>query len=199
MIINDVEAKSYLMLPPLRAPISSGPAAGYASFSVGSVLDRSVLAGPTEVQLQQFRTAVNILNLHPYNPDEDESVFEDKPIARDASRPGRNVDSEDTNREGLKDSDNDHDGSGSDPVASDEATVQGSGPARGVDSDIKTGKENGSLDAHVSVSLGQVSHHSYPREGKNGMACRDAQSKQEETWPQLMILGCGILECMGPF
>lgn len=186
--IEVVHAKAYLTLPLLRTPLSSDPGPGIASFSVSSVLDSSALVEPTEDQLRQFTSATNILDLHVCNWGEDEMGFEDEPTMREAPRSDGDTDS-------GKSEDGDDDGNGgesdgaksdsaksygadSEGLTSDRAMLQGQETTVNSDGAIKT------IPTAPESSTGQAERSSH----------MDVDSREEETWPQLMILGCGELE-----
>ncbi len=202
---NDIKvviAKAYLTLPLLIAPISSNPAPGSAIFSVGSTLNPAALIGPTEDQLLHFTIASNVLKLRIYDPNEDETAPEDEPSVRYS-----HSSDEDTASGGCS-RDDDHDGEGavSYTGTSGGLSTPGQEPAREVDSDIETRKERGFSDGNGLVSPGQGSRHNDAGRNGNGIAIEmvtgpveegtdmNAGSEEQETWPQLMILGCGELD-----
>ena len=157
--IEHVEAKAYLTLPLVHVPMSSNPGLRAASFSINSILNPSVLMGPTEAQLRQFTDAANILNLHRYDPDEDETVFQYRHKTYQFPSWLRDIDSQ-SSEDGHKNVDG----------AESEAMKSGEEEKSGVASEPT--KEHTEEDPIV-----------------------DAKSAEEgETWPQLMILGCGELE-----
>ena len=190
--IEEVNAKAYLTLPLLRTPVSSEPGPGFASFFVSSVLDPSALVGPTEGQLRQLKSATNILNLHVYDPDEDETRFGDEPTMHEAPSSNGDTDSGES-----EDGDDDGNGAESDSAKSygadgdglklDDASLQGQETAVNTDTDIKT----------ISNALKPATEQA---ERNSHMAAEpekeDEQEEEEEgeTWPQLMILGCGELQ-----
>ena len=203
LAIPEAEAEAYLTLPLLHAPITSDPGPRAALFSVKSVLSPSARVGPTEAQLKHFKRAANILNLHAYDPDEDETEFEDKPKIRQAA-----YSDGDSGSGGPKDGDNNGNGAeddgargdgtedhgvasdgaesygpNSDAVDSDEVALQGQQTAGNISSDIKTdGIAPEPTTDHVEDNLSMDVH------------SEDEEGAEEEDWPQLMILGCGKLE-----
>lgn len=191
--IAGTEAEAYLTLPLRYVPISSDPGPRAALFSVKSVLNPSVLVGPTEAQLRRFKSAANILNLHAYDPDEDETEFEDKPRIRESaysdgdSGSGESEDG-DNNGNGLKDDDVVSDvavsyDAASDALESEEVALQSKQTAGNISGDIKTDDiaPEPTTD-HVEGSL------------RMDVGSEEEEGAEEETWPQLMILGCGKLE-----
>lgn len=201
--IAEVQAEAYLTLPLLYAPISSDPGPRAALFSVSSVLDPSVLVGPTDAQLEQFKTAANILKLHAHSSDEDETEFEDKhripeTATSDGESGSRGSEDGDDDGNGAEDDGAGNDdtencsvesdglnsyGPDSDASNSNEAALQGQQTAGNIGSDIKT---DGVTPEPATVSV----------EGnlRVGVDLEKEEEKKEETWPQLMILGCGKLE-----
>lgn len=70
----DVDAKAYLVLPLVRAPIISTPGYDVASLAINSTIDLSSSTHLTEDQHKSFRTAAAMLRLHPYNAEEDKAL-----------------------------------------------------------------------------------------------------------------------------
>lgn len=197
--IAEVQAEAYLTLPLLYAPVSSDPGPRAALFSVNSVLNPLALVGPTQAQLEQFKKAANILSLHVYDPDEDDTEFEEKPRVRKMT----NSD-EDSGSWGSEDGDDDGNGTEGDGVGddgaggdglessgadsnaskSDEAVLQAQQSAGDTGSDINTdGIAPEPATDHVDANMGV------------GVDSEEEEEEvKEEKWPQLMILGCGKLE-----
>ena len=158
--------------------------------------------GPTEDQLLQFTIASNILNLRANDPNEDETAPEDEPSVRYS-----HSSDEDTASGGCS-GDDDHDGEGAASYTgmSGGLSVPDQEPAREVDSVIKTGKERGFSDGNGLASPGQGSRHNDAGRNENGIALEtvtepveegtdmNAESEEQGTWLQLMILGCGELD-----
>lgn len=187
--IEEVHAKAYLTLPLLRAPMSSDPGPGFASFSVSSVLDPSALVALTAGQLRQFKDATNILNLHVYNPDEDETRFEDNPTRLEAP-------SSDGATDSGKSADGDDDGNGaesqgadSDSLKSDGTQLQVQETAVSIDADIKT------VSKSPVLATEQAERNSHgDAESEEEEEEEEEEERKKETWPQLMMLGFGELE-----
>lgn len=61
-----------------------------AAWAVDSVVDPSIFTGLTVAQLNGFKAATSLLKLHPFDSNEDESVFVDQTIMHDHN--GRDLD-----------------------------------------------------------------------------------------------------------
>lgn len=72
-----IDAKAYLIVPLTQAPIFSTPEDEAATFTVDSELDHSLIAGAMDNQRQRVQTTAAMLGLHPYDADEDESLYEE--------------------------------------------------------------------------------------------------------------------------
>ena len=82
--LKEVEGHSYLTIPMAMIPIISKPGLSFAGYSVQEQLDLQRLGTLPEGDIRKFKIAFKLLNLHPFDPDEDESVFEEKtPPRRD--------------------------------------------------------------------------------------------------------------------
>lgn len=144
----------------------------------------------TEERLQKYKIAMNILHLHPYDPDEDESMWEDRPkLTYDCDWSG----------------DNDSEGSDSDNDISDNAQKDDQGTAEGASSGVNTGTEEESREGNRQKDGGKESHNHGLETKVDRVALEPTAKKTEkdpekgagqkaERWPQLMILGCGQLE-----
>ncbi|KAL8787060.1 MAG: hypothetical protein Q9213_002402 [Squamulea squamosa] len=75
----EIDAKAYLILPLVQAPISSSFGEETTSFAVDSAVDFSLVTPLTATQRQKFQTAATVLKLHGYDAKEDESIYLDKP------------------------------------------------------------------------------------------------------------------------
>ncbi len=200
--IKDVQAKAYLTLPLLNAPISSNPGPGTAILSVDSTLNPAALMGPTKDQLLQFTIASNILSLRVYDPNEDETAPEDRHSMRHSQSSDEDIASGGCSEAGEDDSE----GAASHTVTLGGLSIPDQEPAGKVDSEIETGNERELSDGNGLASPGQESRHNDGGRKKNGIALEtvtgfvkegtdiNAESEEQETWPQLMILGCGELE-----
>ncbi|KAL9001422.1 MAG: hypothetical protein Q9188_005454 [Gyalolechia gomerana] len=116
----DVDAKAYLVLPVVRAPIISTPGYDVASLAINSTIDLSTSTHLTEDQHKSFRTAAAMLRLHPYNAEEDkalEKLHDDGKIYRD-SHGGKDT-------EALEDGREDEDHGSEDQSAADDADKNG--------------------------------------------------------------------------
>ena len=201
--IAKVQAEAYLTLPLMYAPVLSNPAPRAALFSVNSVLNPSALVGPTPAQLKQFKKAANILSLHVYDPDEDDTEFEDKPRARrttNSDEDSGSWGSEDGNDDGNSAED---DGAGSDGAGSDGAGSDGV-ESYGADSNASkpdeavlqaqqiAGSSGGDINTD-GIAPEPTTDHVEANKGVE-VGSEEEEKVKEEKWPQLMILGCGKLE-----
>lgn len=75
--VFEVNAKAYLIFPVAQAPIWDNSRPGIAGFTINDAVDTSLFTAMTDKQRVQFHTAARLLQLHPYDPDEDETVFVD--------------------------------------------------------------------------------------------------------------------------
>lgn len=66
------------MLPLTQIPVVYVTGPGVAYFSIIKHLDPSVLGRLTKPQANTFETAAKVLDLHPYDPNEDEGMYEEK-------------------------------------------------------------------------------------------------------------------------
>ncbi|KAL8765208.1 MAG: hypothetical protein Q9209_007641 [Squamulea sp. 1 TL-2023] len=73
-----VDAKAFLILPLVQAPILSSSGEETTSFAVESTVDFSLVTPLTVTQRQMFQTAAKVLQLHAYDAEEDESIYQDK-------------------------------------------------------------------------------------------------------------------------
>ncbi|KAL8918046.1 MAG: hypothetical protein Q9208_007568 [Pyrenodesmia sp. 3 TL-2023] len=76
-IDNPFDARAYLILPVTQAPVSSARGDETAIFAVNGILDPSMMAALRDDQRQKFQTTAAMLSLHPYNVEEDESMYEE--------------------------------------------------------------------------------------------------------------------------
>ena len=192
----------------MYAPVSSDPGPSAALFSVSSVLNPSALVGPTQAQLEQFKMAAIIIDLHVYDPDEDDTVFEDKPRVRKTT----NSD-EDSGSWGSEDGEDDGNGAEDDGAGSDDVGDDGAGDGgAGIDGVESNGAGSNASKSDKAVFKAQQTVENIDGDiNTDNVAPKpttdrvetdigvdvDAQGKKEvkeEKWPQLMILGCGKLE-----
>ena len=211
--MEQVEAKAYLTLHVLRAPVSSNPGPLRASFSVDSTMIPLEQMKLTQQRLQLFKAATNILNLHPYDPDEDEmmedetvedeKVWGERPKRRQALYSDEESDSsDDTDSERSEDGKDDSENAENDTRKSNVASLQGEGTARALSSDVKTGTESGSCNEHGQWSAKIYSQNQKVDDNAPGSKTNEAVGdtkvgageRTKATWPQLMILGCGQLQ-----
>lgn len=151
---------------------------------------------PREEQLQRFKIATSILDLHVYNPDEDETMTENKSTIYEAPRSDGATDSGES-----KDDDDD----GSNGAKSDRAGIErgqsDSAKSYGADNDgMLLQRQQTAVDTEADIkSVGKPQEPG--TEQSERTAHTDAKSGEEEkedeeqvTWPQLMILASGELE-----
>ncbi len=195
--MEQVKAKAYLTLPILGVPLSSNPGPLRASFSVDSAMIPLEWMNLTQKRLQLFKAATNILNLHPYDPDEDETVWEDKSETNDYPNPYEDADSE-----GSEDDEDDDKSAENDTRKSDMASIQGESTAGALSSDVKSGTQSGLCNEHgqrsamINFQNQKVDDNAPGSKTKEAVGDKKvgAGSKEKEIWPQLMILGCGELQ-----
>ena len=183
----EVEAKAYLTIPLLHAPIFYTPGLGTASFSVDSIIPLSRKKA-TERRLQLFRSATNVLKLHPYDPTQDETVGEKKPEA------SHDLDSDDdTDSEEPENGKDDSENAENDARESDVASLQDQGSARAPSNNITTEDENElGGQSREDQKVDDVARGASTNDAAGDTKVR-AGSKEKATWPKLMLLGSGEL------
>lgn len=172
--IDHVHAKAFLTLPLLQASISSSPGPEAAYFSICNIIDPSALRGLSESQIRQFKTATNILHLHPYHSEEDEILLEDTLSVRRAS-----ISDGDSSSGRSEDGDNDSEDANSDAVTSRDAVIQR----------LKTLAAQDQGSDHPDDERNTFVHNP-----KLGTMSGGGISHKKEVRPQLMVLGCGKLK-----
>ena len=75
--VFEVNAKAYLILPVAQEPIWDNSKPGVAGFTINGAVDMSLFTAMTDTQRVQFHTVARLLQLHAYDPDEDETVLVD--------------------------------------------------------------------------------------------------------------------------
>ena len=75
--IDEVQAQAFLTLPILSNPILSSPGPSAACISICKAIGPLALKGLSDDQVQLFRIATNLLNLHPYDLEEGEDKDDD--------------------------------------------------------------------------------------------------------------------------
>ena len=176
-IVKCIHAEAFLTLPLLRAPLftTSGPRVGLFSFC--SIIDPSTLRELSRNQLQQFKTATNILNLHPCSPKEDETLFGDNLNIGGASSSGWN-----TEPGGSEYGDDHSEDARSDAVTSEQASFQGHKTVAARRQEPDHPDDEGNAIGSSSEEMG------HDRRNLN----------KKEMWPRLMIIGCGSIEAYDP-
>jgi len=161
-------------------PVSSNRCSGFASFSVSSSLGPSPDIELTATKSRRFTMAMSTLHIHPFDPMEDESVFEEEPKPCDCLRcckePYCN------GGYGLSHDDEDTFGGTEDATSAASAT------------DAAFADKVPDATNHKIFDHNAAAASDYGKAESTSDTGPDLGSKEKDIWPQLMILGCGELE-----
>lgn len=133
--IDKVHCKAYLTLPIETVTIELDCGFGCAGFFYDSMLDPSVFQGLSDKGRDKLQIAAKMLKIHPYDPEEDESVYADEPLGPNFADPQASEESRSSERDSEKEREKRNEGENNKPQsgthsAGNKMTKPSTGPIR---------------------------------------------------------------------
>ncbi len=218
--LDYIHAKAYLTYEIAKSPYKSSPGPELSSFDFGFSMDPVALVKIsqefTNTKNQQFKTAANVLDIHAFDPEEDESMYEESYIRPPLSPcpcgcegpTASELDSDvEYDSDGLSNNCGNPDCSlsrygnmlPSNAVPKPESLTSSATPADAQISSISDTPANANISAELNTAINAETDSGSPASANakpQGQQTKDSETAKiepvrQETWPKLMFLGCG--------